>query len=108
MASQSEVDQEMAKHAGQTCQRYGPCDANLPPRIHESGAVVKEYGMENMPRIGERVRVPFGNRILEGEVLLTRDFGIGPLITVAVEVEGVDEPMRTTYELAEIESATAA
>lgn len=70
--------------------------------------MVKEHDMDKMPGIGERVRVPFGNRILEGEVLLARDFGIGPLVTVAVEIEGADEPMQVTYELTDVETAARA
>ncbi|WP_433267026.1 hypothetical protein ACQPZF_00350 [Actinosynnema sp. CS-041913] len=64
--------------------------------------------MERLPSPGDRVRVPFGFHKLEGEVLRTSDFGIGPLVTVAVEVDGADEPVRATYELDAVEVASAA
>jgi len=63
--------------------------------------------MRDLPSPGDRVRVPFGFRTLEGEVLRASDFGIGPFVTVAVEVEGADEPIVTTYSVEDVEVASA-
>jgi hypothetical protein len=64
--------------------------------------------MRELPNPGDRVRVPFGVHTLEGKVLRTSDFGLGPLVTVAVEVEGADEPIPATYDLDAVEIASAA
>ncbi|MFC6088327.1 hypothetical protein [Saccharothrix lopnurensis] len=64
--------------------------------------------MKKMPKLGERVRVPFGGSMHEGEVVRTSDFGIGPLVFVAVEIEGADEPLQGMYELEYVEPVSAA
>jgi hypothetical protein len=64
--------------------------------------------MQHLPKPGDRVRVPFGFRTLEGNVLRVSDFGIGPTVTVAVEVEGAEEPIVTAYPLTSVEIASAA
>ncbi|MBV9847395.1 MAG: hypothetical protein JOZ47_20335 [Kutzneria sp.] len=66
--------------------------------------------MHKLPNPGDRVRVPFGIgiHILEGEVLRASDFGIGPLVMVAVDVEGSDEPINVTYDLDDVEIASVA
>jgi hypothetical protein len=64
--------------------------------------------MRSLPKPGDRVRVPFGIHTLEGEVLRVSDFGIGPLVQVAVEVDGADEPVLVTYAVERVEPASAA
>lgn len=64
--------------------------------------------MRSLPSPGDRVRVPFGIHMLEGTVVRTADFGIGPLVTVAVDVDGSDEPIPATYDLESVEVPCAA
>jgi hypothetical protein len=70
--------------------------------------MVRGGDMRDLPSPGDRVKVPFGIRKLEGKVLRTSDFGIGPLVTVAVEVEGAAEPIVATYDLDVVEVPSAA
>jgi hypothetical protein len=70
--------------------------------------MVRGGPVQHLPKPGDRVRVPFGFHILEGEVLRVSDFGIGPLVLVAVEVDGSDEPIRSSYRLESVEAAPAA
>lgn len=64
--------------------------------------------MRNVPTPGDRVRVPFGLTVLEGEVQRVSTTGIGVRVTVAVEIYGSDEPITTTYPLEAVEVASAA
>lgn len=63
--------------------------------------------MKKMPKPGDRVRVPFGANEAEGEVVRTSTF-LGPRVTVDVEIEGADEPLRNIYELEYVEPVPAA
>jgi hypothetical protein len=48
-----------------------------------------------LPRVGDRVVVPFGGRDKEGEV--THVSATPPMVEVELWLEGGDEPMRFTY-----------
>ena len=50
--------------------------------------------MESLPKPGDRVRVPFGTHLLDGEVRRVSTTGT--------------EPIPSTYALADVEMATAA
>jgi len=63
--------------------------------------------MEKLPKPGDRVRVPFGGFLTEGEVLRASDFGIGGIVTVLVKVEGAGDGIINDYRLERVEEATA-
>ncbi len=64
--------------------------------------------MKKPPRPGERVRVMFVFHPAEGEVMYVSDLGRGPVVTVAVEIEGSDEPIVGAFPLDEVEYVSAA
>jgi hypothetical protein len=53
--------------------------------------------VKTLPRIGDRVVVPFGRGGLEGEVIRTSTTLTPPSVTVEVWLEGADEPTIVTY-----------
>jgi hypothetical protein len=57
--------------------------------------------MQTLPRIGDRVRIPWGLTEVEGEVIAAYDSGKEPMVTTEVFLEGmdegVDEPLTVTY-----------
>ena len=61
-----------------------------------------------LPKPGDRVLVPWGFHILEARVIRVSDFGIGPQITVEIDMDGVDEPMFNTYAADRVEVVPAA
>ena len=66
--------------------------------------------MEKLPKSADRVRVPFGGRIVGGEVLSVSELG-GGRVFVRVELNGPERPeetMNCMYRVASVELATAA
>jgi hypothetical protein len=71
--------------------------------------MVRRDGVSKLPRIGTRVRVPFGFDKAEGEVVDAYEGASGPRVEVAVELGGADDAiLRMTYRLDEVETANAA
>jgi hypothetical protein len=70
--------------------------------------MVKGGDMQGALKPGERVRVPFGLTVLEGEVRRVSRAGKYVWVLVAVDVDGADEPINSTYQLKDIERAAAA
>jgi hypothetical protein len=48
--------------------------------------------MDKLPRIGDRVTIPFGTGRIEGAVIDAYRSGIGPWVTLEVHFYGSDEP----------------
>lgn len=46
---------------------------------------------------GDIVRVPFGLQDLEATVVRVYESGLGVRVTVAISIDGTDEPFVTTY-----------
>jgi len=63
--------------------------------------------MRKLPRIGDRVIIPFGGREKEGEVVRVSRTLTPPRITVEIWLEGGDEPMLVTYPANWVRSAGA-
>lgn len=64
--------------------------------------------MRKLPKRGDRVRVPFGLGVQEGVVVRVADLGEKVIITVAVEIEGSDEPILSLYRPGDIVTDIAA
>jgi hypothetical protein len=64
--------------------------------------------METRPRIGQRVRFPFGLEELEGEVYRVEGKGEMTWVTVEFYLYGNSEPTLTTFLLRQIHPAQAA
>lgn len=61
--------------------------------------------MSRLPKIGTRVRVHWGRTPVEGVVVDAYDSGFGKQVVVAVNLEGVDEPLTATFRAEEVELA---
>lgn len=59
--------------------------------------------MQTLPAFGDRVLVPFGKDKAEADVLEVST--LGGWVTVAIHVEGSDEPLRSVFGLSDIEPA---
>lgn len=70
--------------------------------------VVRRADMEARPRVGERVRFPFGLDELEGEVYRVEGKGELTWVTIEFYLDGSSEPTLNTFLLREIQPAQAA
>lgn len=61
--------------------------------------------MSKLPKVGSRVRVRFGRNIVEGTVLDAYDIGFGGQVTVALELESVDEPFTAIFHAESVQLA---
>jgi hypothetical protein len=61
--------------------------------------------MQTMPAFGDRVLVPFDQDKAEADVLEVSP--LGGWVTVAIHIEGSDEPLRSVFDLADIEPASS-
>jgi hypothetical protein len=59
--------------------------------------------MQTMPAFGDRVLVPFDKDKAEAYVLDVTP--LGGWVTVAIHIEGSDEPLRSVFDIADIEPA---
>lgn len=57
--------------------------------------------MQTMPAFGDRVLVPFDKDKAEADVLEVSP--LGRWVTVAIHIEGSDEPLRSVFDLSDIE-----
>jgi hypothetical protein len=64
--------------------------------------------MRTLPRVGDRVTIPWGLDEVEGQVVAAYSSGSAPHVTVEVRLEGTDEPVRVTYPAEAIHPARAA
>lgn len=65
--------------------------------------------MRKLPRVGDRVSVPWGLKRVDGRVLDVYPTGYTPRVLVAVFVDGdEDDPMTVTFPVDRIEPAKAA
>lgn len=53
--------------------------------------------MRTLPRVGDRVTLPWGLTEVEGQVVDAYSSGNQPYVTIDVPLEGTDEPVRVTY-----------
>jgi hypothetical protein len=59
--------------------------------------------VNKLPKIGSRVRVPFGRDTVEAEVLNSYDSGFGGQVMVSFLLGGTDEPMTPTFSVESVE-----
>ncbi len=64
--------------------------------------------MRELPRIGDRVTIPWGRDQADGEVIAVFTTGYAPRADVAVPLEGSDEAIIVTVRIEWIEPAKAA
>jgi hypothetical protein len=63
--------------------------------------------MDKLPRIGDRVTIPFGLGRVEGTVIDAYRSGIGPYVTLEVLFYGSDEPTTIGWPLEDVEPVKA-
>jgi hypothetical protein len=63
--------------------------------------------MDKLPRIGDRVTIPFGLSRVEGTVIDAYDSGIGGFVTLEVLFYGTDEPWTIAWPLKDVEPVRA-
>lgn len=64
--------------------------------------------MKTLPRVGDRVILPWGQTEVEGSVVRVNENPKQPYVTVDVLLEGTDEPLRVIYPVDLVEPARAA
>lgn len=69
--------------------------------------MVRRDGVRKLPRIGTRVRVPFGVGKAEGEVVDTYEGALGPYVVVEVDLGG-GASLTLDFKLNQVEMANAA
>ena len=61
--------------------------------------------MQTMPAFGDRVLVPFDRDKAEAYVLDVNP--LGGWVTVTIRIEGSNEPLRSVFDIADIEPASS-
>jgi hypothetical protein len=64
--------------------------------------------MRTLPRVNDRVVLPWGSGTVEGSVVRVSKTSDQAYVTIDVLLEGTDEPLRVTYPVDLIEPARAA
>lgn len=70
--------------------------------------MVRRDGVLKLPRIGTRVRVPFGLGKAEGEVVDAYEGPTGPRVEVEVDLGHPDSRVTVNFPLNQVEAANAA
>jgi len=70
--------------------------------------MVRRDSVRKLPRIGTRVRVPFGVGTAEGKVVDAYEGGPGPRVRVEVDLGHPDASLTVTFPLDQVEAADAA
>jgi len=63
--------------------------------------------MQTMPAFGDRVLVPFDKDTAETEAYVLDVNPLGGWVTVSIHIEGSDEPLRSVFDIADIEPAAS-
>jgi hypothetical protein len=67
----------------------------------------EEVGMNRLPKLGDRVTIPWGRHDVDGDVVEVIPTGI-PRATVSVFLDGNAEPMTVTFPIEWMEPAQVA
>lgn len=68
----------------------------------------EEVKVQKMPRVGDRVTIPWGRDQADGEVIAVYETGYAPRATVSVFIEGTEEPVTVTVRIEWMEPTQAA
>jgi hypothetical protein len=68
----------------------------------------EEVGMRNLPKVGDRVTIPWGRHDVDGDVIAVYTTGYAPRARVSVFIEGNAEPMTVTFPIEWMEPAQVA